>query len=153
MLACVFFTSGLPGSRIRVWLMRFFGAQVGQGVVVKPRVRITFPWRVSVGDHSWIGEGTWLDSLDHISIGSNCCLSQGVYICTGNHDWSSETFDLVVKPVNIYDGAWIGAYARLSPGVTIGQCAVVSMGAVQVSDAEPNKIYAGNPAVAIKERK
>ena len=151
-LASVFVSSSIPGNALRVGLLRLFGARIGKGVVIKPGVKVKFPWRLSINDDSWIGEGAWLDSLVQIDIGANCCLSQGVYVCTGNHDWSSETFDLVVKPVSIEDGAWIGAFARIAPGVTIRQSAVVAMGAVITADAEAETIYAGNPAAPVKTR-
>ena len=93
------FGTWLPGSRWRVWLLRLFGSRVGRGVAIKPRVRVKFPWKLSVGDHSWIGECAWIDNLCDVAIGSNCCVSQGAYLCTGNHDWSDPAFALITKPV------------------------------------------------------
>src|SRR5262249_25820574 len=95
------FASANPFNLTRVFLLRVFGARVGAGVVVKPGAKIKFPWRLSVGDHSWIGEDVWIDNLDRVTIGANSVVSQGVYLCTGNHDWKRETFDLVTAPIEI----------------------------------------------------
>jgi putative colanic acid biosynthesis acetyltransferase WcaF len=118
----------LPGSRWRVFLLRCFGADVGFGVVVKPRLKIKFPWRLRVGDQSWLGEGVWIDNLEMVEIGNHVCISQGAYLCTGSHDWSSVSFDLIVSPITIASHAWICAYATLAPGTIVGEGAVVTMG-------------------------
>jgi putative colanic acid biosynthesis acetyltransferase WcaF len=149
----VFFNSSIfPVSYLKTWLLEFFQARIGSKVVIKPQVNIKYPWNITIGDHTWIGEGVWLDSLAQINIGSNVCISQGAYLCTGNHDWSDPAFGLIVKPIHIEDGAWIGAKAVILPGVTIGTHSVVCAGAVVTRDTEPYMIYAGNPAVKIKER-
>lgn len=146
------FSWRFPGRRTRVAVVRMFGASVGRGVYLQPGVRIKFPWRLTIGDHSWIGQDVWLDNLAPVSIGSHCCVSQGAYVCTGSHDWKSETFDLVVKPVVIGDGAWIGAGASVAPGVTIGQAAVLTLGSVATWDLDAGWIYQGNPAAPVRER-
>jgi putative colanic acid biosynthesis acetyltransferase WcaF len=148
----LFVTSSFPGSAIRIWLLELFGATIAAGVVLKPCVKIKFPWRLSIGENSWIGEGVWLDNLAQVDIGSDCCLSQGVYVCTGNHDWNSETFDLVTEPVSIRDGSWVGAFARIAPGLTLGENAVVAMGSVIVGDVPADTVFGGNPATLIKAR-
>lgn len=124
----LFVESWLPGSGWRVALLRLFGARIGEGVVIKPGVKVKFPWRLVVGDHSWIGERVWIDNLGQVTIGSHACLSQGAYLCTGSHDWSSERFDLIVAPITVADHAWICAFATLAPGSAIGEGAVVTMG-------------------------
>jgi putative colanic acid biosynthesis acetyltransferase WcaF len=151
-LASLLINSGVPGSKVRIFILSLFGADIATGVVIKSRVRITFPWRLSVGKDSWIGEGVWLDNLAQVEIGSDCCLSQGAYICTGNHDWSSKNFDLVLKPVSIMDGTWVGAFARIAPGVTLGENSVVAMGGVITGDVPESAVYGGNPATLIKAR-
>lgn len=138
--------SGLPGSAWRRALLRLFGARIGRGVVIKPGVHVKFPWRLEVGDHSWLGEKLWIDNLATVSIGSHCCLSQGVYLCTGSHDWSRPGFDLRVAPVRINDGAWLAACCRIAPGVTIEREAVVQMGAVVTRNVAERMRVAGNPA-------
>jgi putative colanic acid biosynthesis acetyltransferase WcaF len=141
------------GSGFKCRLLRLFGARIGRGVVIKPRVNVKYPWHLEIGDHVWIGEGTWLDSLGKIVIGSNVCISQGAYLLTGNHDYSDPSFGLIVKPIIIEDGAWVGAKAVVCPGVRIGRQAVVTVGSVLTGDAEPDGIYQGNPATRQGTRK
>lgn len=142
-----------PSSKLKIIILKLFGAKIGTGVVLKPSINIKYPWNLEVGDYTWIGEGTWLDSLDKIIIGNNCCLSQGVYFCTGNHDWTDPAFGLIVKPIIVEDGAWVGARATVLPGVTIGSHSIVSAGSSVSKDTEPYMIYVGNPAQPVKERK
>lgn len=135
----------------RFWL-KLFGAKIGKGVVIKPNVNIKYPWKLIVGDHVWIGENVWIDNLETITIGNNCCLSQGVFLLCGNHDYTSSSFDLMVKPIVLEDGAWIGAKAIVCPGVTVGTHAVLSVGSVATRNLDAYGIYSGNPASRIKER-
>lgn len=148
----IFLASSFPGSWLRKSLLSAFGAEISRGVVIKPRVRVKFPWKLAIGSDSWIGEGVWLDNLADISIGSDCCLSQGVYVCTGNHDWSKPSFDLVVQPVTIADGSWIGAFACIAPGVVVGNDAVVAMGSIVNTDVAAASVVQGNPAKHLKNR-
>lgn len=122
------FASGLPGSAWRVWLLRRFGARLGRGLVLKPRVRIKFPWRLQCGDHVWIGESVWIDNLAEVTLGNHVCVSQGAYLCTGSHDWTDPRFGLITRAIRVADGAWVGAFARLAPGCTVESGAVVGMG-------------------------
>lgn len=142
----------LPTSELKVFLLRLFGAKIGEGVRLKPGVLIKFPWRLSVGDYVWLGENLWIDNLAQVTIGSNVCLSQGVYLCTGNHSWSHPNFELITEPITIEDGSWIAARAVIGPGVTVKKGAVLGLGAVTGKSLEAMTIYVGNPAQAIKER-
>lgn len=151
-LDALFVRSRLPGSAHRRWLLRLFGAGIGEGVVIKPGARIKFPWRLTIGSHTWIGEEAWLDNLDRLEIGANCCVSQGAYLCTGSHDWSSPAFDLVTKPIKIGDGAWIAARAVVGPGVVVGEGAVLALGAVATENLQPWSVYAGTPARFVRRR-
>jgi putative colanic acid biosynthesis acetyltransferase WcaF len=99
-----------------------------------------------------IGERVWIDSLAQVTIGPNVCISQDVYLCCGNHDWTSPTFMKSVKPITIEEGAWIATRATILPGVTIGSHAVIAAGAIVSSNCEPYQIYVGNPAKPVKER-
>ena len=153
MFQAFFVRSWLPGSSFRVALLRLFGAKIGKGVVLKPGLKVKFPWKLEIGDYSWIGEDVWIDNIGKVSIGSNSCVSQGAYLCTGNHDWSSETFDLKIGPIKIGNQAWVGAFAYLSPGVTIGDGAVISMASVVRGSIDSWTINSGNPAQLASARK
>jgi putative colanic acid biosynthesis acetyltransferase WcaF len=149
----LFFAPPLPlPSALRVFFLRLFGATVGQGVVIKPQVKITFPWKLKVGSHVWLGEECWLLNLEQIVIADHVCLSQRAFLCTGNHNYKSPTFDLIVQPIQIEAGAWIGAGAFVGPGVKVGTHAVLAMGSVASADLQPFGIYRGNPAVWVKTR-
>ncbi len=145
--------SWLPGSWHRRVLLRAFGARIGRGVVIKPGVRVKFPWRLVIGDHAWIGEDVWIDNLDQIAIGSHCCLSQGAYLCTGSHDWTSPNFDLVTSSIVIEDGAWICAKAMVGPGVRVGAGAVLTATSFAAHDLTAWSINQGLPAQRIGTRK
>lgn len=136
-----------PISRIRVKALRLFGAKIGRGVVIKPGVNVKYPWLLTVGDYSWIGEDVWIDNLAEVSIGSNCCLSQGAMLLCGNHNYRLPTFDLMVKPIIVEDGAWVGAKSVVCPGVTVGRDSILTVGSMATSNLEAGKIYQGIPAV------
>jgi putative colanic acid biosynthesis acetyltransferase WcaF len=147
------FKSDLPyPSGLKCALLRLFGAKIGNGVVIKPDVNIKYPWFLDIGDFTWIGEGAWIDNLAPITIGRHACVSQGAYLLTGNHDYTSPAFDLVIKPIVIEDGAWIGAKAVVTPGTTVGSHAIVTVGSVIGGKADPYMIHRGNPAQPIRQR-
>jgi len=149
----LFFKTSIPYPNLfKTPLLRIFGAKVGKGVNIKPCVNIKYPWFLEIGDNVWLGEGTWIDNKAKVAIGNNVCISQGAYILTNNHDYKKETFDLIIKPITIEDGVWIGARAIICPGVTLKSHAVVTAGSVISKDAEPYGIYKGVPAVRVKER-
>lgn len=106
-------------SSAKAKILKFFGADIGSGFVCKPRVNIKSPWFLTVGENVWIGEGVWIDNLCSVKIGSNVCLSQGVKIFTGSHDWSVSTFDYFARPVAVGEGVWVTAFRVIRPGVTI----------------------------------
>jgi len=142
----------LPFSSVKALLLRIFGARVGVGLVIKPRVNIKHPWRLIIGDHVWIGEDVWIDNLVTVHIGSNVCLSQGALVLTGSHDYSDPSFRLTLGEVNLEDGAWVAARSMVCPGVRCGRNAVITAGSVLRKDAEPDGVYTGNPAVLVRRR-
>lgn len=147
-----FFNSWFPINSIKVLILKAFGAGVGVGVMIKPRVNIKYPWKLFIGNYVWIGEGVWIDNLDTVTIGHNACLSQGAYILTGNHNFKKSSFDLITKPIVIEEGAWIGAKAVVCPGVTCGSHSVLTVGSVATANLDAYSIYQSNPAVKIKSR-
>jgi putative colanic acid biosynthesis acetyltransferase WcaF len=139
-------------SALKRVVLRCFGARVGRGVVLKPNLRITFPWKLTLGDHVWLGEDCWLLNLAPIIIGDHVCISPRAFLCTGNHDYTSPKFDLITKSIRVERGAWIGAGAFVGPGVTIGTHAVICAMSVVSKDAPGYGVFQGNPAVCVKQR-
>ncbi|WP_430817964.1 WcaF family extracellular polysaccharide biosynthesis acetyltransferase [Carboxylicivirga sp. N1E11] len=153
MVNALFFINPLnPLSGIKVQLLRLFGAEVGKGVVIKPGVNIKYPWKLVLGDYTWIGERVWIDNLEKVVIGRNCCLSQECLILIGNHNYKLSTFDLMVAPVVIEDGVWMGARSIVTGGVRCGSHSVLSVNSVASANLEPYAIYRGNPAHKVKDR-
>lgn len=148
----VWFNSGFPINSVKVFMLRLYGARIGSGVVIKPRVNIKYPWKLSVGNNVWIGEQVWIDNLAQVTIGDNVCLSQGSFLLCGNHDYKKQTFDLIVADIVLEDGVWIGAKATVCPGVTCFSHTVLAVGSVATSNLEAYKIYQGNPASIVRER-
>jgi putative colanic acid biosynthesis acetyltransferase WcaF len=148
-----FFKSALfPISSLKCSLLRLFGARVGKGVNIKPSVNIKYPWRLTIGDYTWIGENVWIDNLDEVIIGKNCCISQGAMLLCGNHNYRKPTFDLVTGKITIQDGAWVGAYSIVCPGVTCKSHSLLAVNSVATRNLAAWGIYQGNPAIKVKER-
>jgi len=133
-------------------ILKLFGAKIGKAVVIKPKVNIKYPWLLSVGNNVWIGEDVWIDNLISVVIKDNVCLSQGVMLLTGNHDYTSPTFDLTVAKIVVEEGVWIGARSVVCPGVTCHSHAVLCVNSVATKDLQPHSIYQGNPAQWLRER-
>ncbi|MEB0260623.1 MULTISPECIES: WcaF family extracellular polysaccharide biosynthesis acetyltransferase [unclassified Mucilaginibacter] len=149
----LFFRSGwLPVSGVKVALLRLFGASVGKGVIIKPCVNIKYPWHLKIGNHSWVGEAVWIDSLTTVIIGNNVCISQGAVLQTGSHNYKKNTFNLTVKPIILADGVWIGCGAIVNQGITVASHAVLTSGSVATKDLENYTIYQGNPAIKVRSR-
>lgn len=136
---------------LRLKLLRAFGATIGKGVVFRHEVKVHWPWKLSVGDHSWIGEGTWILNLEPVSIGSNVCVSQGVLLCTGSHDLRSPTFEFDNAPITIEDGAWVAARATVLRGCRIGADAVVGACALVTRDIAAGDIVLA-PRATVKQQ-
>jgi putative colanic acid biosynthesis acetyltransferase WcaF len=147
-----FIHSYFPVSSIKIFWLRLFGAKIGDGVVIKPKVNIKYPWRLKIGNHSWIGENVWIDNLDDVTIGNNVCISQGAMLLCGNHNFTKSTFDLIIGKITLGDGAWVGAKAVVCPDTTVGSHAVLIAGSVASGKLDDYGIYRGNKAIKIKER-
>ncbi len=148
---CLFFLNPIPWpSELRVALLRAFGARVGTGVVVRSQVNVTFPWRLSVGDHVWIGEEVVILSLAPVLLESNVCISQRAFLCTGSHDFRAPKFDLVTKPVTVRTRSWVAAQAFIAPGVEIGEGSMAAAGSVVLENVPPKSLVQGNPATVVK---
>lgn len=141
-----------PSSGLKVRLLRMFGAKIGCGVMIKPSVNIKYPWNLEVGDYTWIGENVWIDNLTQVTMGRNVCISQGAMLLCGNHNYRKTTFDLMIGPITLEDGVWVGAQSVVCPGVRMASHSVLTVGSVATKGCEEYGIYQGNPAVKVKDR-
>jgi putative colanic acid biosynthesis acetyltransferase WcaF len=136
----------------RRFLLRLFGARIGNGVIIRPSVTVTYPWKVSIGDHSWIGDDVVLYSLGEIEIGSNAVISQKSYLCAASHDYNKEDFPIWGKKITIEDECWLATDVYVAPGITIGKGTVVGARSSVFKDLPPGKVCFGSPAKVIKDR-
>jgi putative colanic acid biosynthesis acetyltransferase WcaF len=136
----------------RRFALRLFGAKVGRSVVIRSGVRVTFPWKITIGDYCWIGDDATLYNLVDITIGAHSVISQGAYLCTGGHDYSDISFPVEMAPINVAPECWIAARAFIGPGVNIQHGAVVGACSVVLSDVPRATVVAGIPARKIGMR-
>ena len=149
----VFFINPLnPSIKLKILLLRLFGAQIGTGVVIKPSVNIKYPWNLKVGNHCWIGEKVWIDNLAKVVLADNVCISQGAMLLCGNHDYTKTAFDLMIGDITLEEGVWIGAQSLVGPNVTCFSHSVLAVKSVATKNLEAYAIYRGNPAQKVKER-
>ena len=130
-----------PFMRMKIMLLRAFGAKIGKGLIIKNNVTIKFPWN------------SWVDNLDYVTIGSNVCVSQGALLLTGNHDYSVSSMPYRNATIVIEDGVWVGAAVVVCPGVTMHINSIATVGSVITKNTEVDGIYQGNPAVLVRKRK
>lgn len=134
----------------RAMLLRLFGAKIGEGTKIRSSAKFTYPWKVTIGNYSWIGDEVQFYSLDEIFIGNNAVISQKSYLCTGSHDINDSKFSLVTDPIVIEDGSWVAADCFIHPGVIVAQGSVIAARSTVLKSTEANFIYAGNPAKKLK---
>jgi putative colanic acid biosynthesis acetyltransferase WcaF len=147
----VFRSGMMPFSNILVAILRLFGADIGKDVRIKPGIYIRYPWKLRVGDHSWLAD-CYIDNLDQVTLGKNVCLSQQSMLLTGNHNYKLVEFDLFTKPIELGDGVWVGAKSLVLPGVSARSHAVLTAGSTAVKTLDAYGIYQGNPAIRIRQR-
>jgi len=133
-------------------ILRIFGAKIGKDVLIRQSAKVLYPWFLEIGDYSWIGENVNLYSMAKITIGKNVVISQNSYICSGNHDYSKETFDIFAEPINIEDEVWVSSDVFIAPNITIGFGTVVGFRSTVTKDLPSKMICYGNPAKPIKPR-
>lgn len=134
-----------PMNSIRCTILRWFGAKIGQSVLIRPTARFTYPWKVEIGDYSWIGDDVVFYSLDRISIGSHCVISQKSYLCTGSHNISDPTFRLETSAIDIGHGVWIATDCFVAPGVQIGSNAVIGARSTVLKSMSAGMVCWGSP--------
>lgn len=139
-VSTLIFTQVWCPNRLRCAILRWFGAEIGTGVLIRHGVIVQWPWKLSIGDNSWVGTNTELYNIDDIEIGSDVCVSQHVYLCTGSHDRRSPTFDFDNGPIVIENGVWVGARSTVLRGVTIGANSVVAATALVTNNVPPDSI-------------
>jgi putative colanic acid biosynthesis acetyltransferase WcaF len=137
----------------RAWLLRRFGAKIGRGTFIRPSVKVTYPWKLTVGDHCHIGDDVQLYTLGEIEIGNCVVISQRSYICTGSHDYTSPAFELLARKIVIGAEVWVAMDVFVAPGVKIGRGAVVGARSSVFHDVPPGTISVGTPARVIGERR
>lgn len=131
----------------RVWLLRLFGAKVGTGVIIRPTARFTYPWKVTIGDYSWIGDDVVFYSVDRISIGCHCVISQKSYLCTGSHDITDPAFALITAPISIGNGTWLATDCFVGAGVSIGANSVIGARSSVLRSIPPEQVAWGTPCL------
>ena len=136
----------------RNFLLRIFGAKIGTGVIIRPSARITYPWKLTIGDYAWIGDNVELYTLGEIIVGNNAVISQRSFICTASHDHTKSTFDIFSVKTVVEDEAWVATDVYVAPGVTIGRGAVIGARSSVFSDMPAGMICVGSPAKPIKPR-
>lgn len=136
----------------RRFCFRLFGAKIGKNVLIRPSVKCVYPWKLKIGDYSWVGDDVSLYTLGEIEIGANTVISQKCYICTGSHDITSPSFEIFAKKITIGDGVWLASDVFVAPGVTIGSGSVVGARSTVLKDLPAGMICYGNPAKPIKPR-
>ena len=130
---------------LRCWLLRCFGAKIGKGVKIRPTARFTYPWKVEIGEYSWIGDDVVLYSLENIAIGRQCVISQKSYLCTGSHNFRDSAFGLIAQPIFVGNGVWIAADCFVAPGVKIGANAVIGTRSSVFNDIPEGQVAWGTP--------
>jgi putative colanic acid biosynthesis acetyltransferase WcaF len=149
----VFFrTSPRPFHRWRAFLLRRFGAKLGPNVHIYPKASIWAPWNLTCEDQSTIADDAVIYNPEHIKLGSHAIVSQQAYLCGATHDYEDPQFPLIAFPISVGSYAWICARATVQPGVSIGEGAVLALGAVATHDLDPWTVYAGVPARRLKSR-
>lgn len=136
----------------RRFLLRLFGAEIGKKVIIRPSVKTTYPWKVKIGNYSWIGDDVVLYSLGEIEIGNNVVISQKSYICTGSHNYMKSDFPIYAKRIKISDQCWLATDVFVGPGVTIGNGTVIGARSSVYKNIPSYKICTGNPVKILRDR-
>jgi len=136
----------------RRFLLRLFGAKIGHRVLIRSSTEIVYPWKLRIGDYSWVGDHVILYCLDEIIIGNNSVISQYSHICAGTHNSKSIQFDILAKPITIGTECWIASDVYIAPGVTIGDGTIVGARSSVFHKLPGGMICYGNPARPIRRR-
>ncbi len=143
----------IPFSGLKIIILKLFGARIGKNVLIKPSINIKYPWKLTIGHHSMIGENVWIDNLEEVVIGCNVCLSQGSMLLSGNHNYKKTSFDLILGKIILEDGVWICAKSIVCANVICKSHSILSVNSTATNNLEPYSIYSGTPAKKIRDRK
>lgn len=138
---------------IRCTLLRFFGAKIGKGVVIRSSVRVLYPWKLEIGDYTWIGDNVFLYSLDQIKIGCHTIISQKSYLCTGSHDINHPNFNLITAPIEVGNGVWVATDCFVAPGVKIGANTIIGARSSLFQNIPSEQVAWGTPCQVHYQRK
>ena len=138
-------------SGLRIRVLRAFGARIGSDVVFRPRTRVRFPWKLAIGDRSWIGEGVWFHNQDYIQIDHDVVVSQETFLTTGSHDHRRD-MGLLTRPITIAAGVWVTSRCVVLGGAQIGASALVKPLTVVSGRVPPNAIVSGPTAEVVGQR-
>ena len=137
----------------RAWLLRSFGATMGPNCHFYPSSKVWAPWNLMCADQVTAGDGAEIYNPAPVTLGSHAILSQDAYVCAATHDYDDPAFPLLAYAMNIGAYAWICARACVAPGVNIGEGAVLGLASVATRHLEPWTVYAGSPAIKVKDRR
>ncbi len=138
-------------SSLRAWALRKYGAKIGTGVVMRPRLRVKSPWNLEIGDRCWIGDGVWFHNRDRITVGSDVSISQETYLTTGAHAFRTD-MGLITNPIVIEDGVWLTSRCVVLGGAHIGRSAVISPLTVVRGTIPENSIVSAPAPVIVGTR-
>ncbi len=148
----LFVTNSLQiSSALRIRVLRAFGATIGEGVLFRPRTRVKFPWKLEIGDRSWIGEGVWFHNQDRVTIGADVVVSQDTFLTTGSHAHRRD-MALITRPIVIDDGAWITSRCIVLGGAHVGRSALARPLTVVSGEVPENAVVSGERCEVVGER-
>lgn len=134
----------------RNFILRCFGAKIGKNVKIRRKCEITYPWKLEVGDNTWIDDEVLLYNLENITIGSNCSITRRSFLCTGNHNTKDAHFGLIVKPITIEDDVWIQADCFIAQNIVVKSGSVIGARSSVFNKLEDSGLYYGSPAKKVK---
>ncbi len=137
----------------RAMLLRLFGAKMGPSCHFYSTSRVWAPWNLICEDQVTAGDHAEIYNPAPVRLGSHAILSQNAYLCGATHDFDDPAFPLLAFAMEVGPYAWICARACVAPGVNVGEGAVLGLASVATRNLEPWGVYAGAPAVKVKERK
>ncbi|MRI02120.1 colanic acid biosynthesis acetyltransferase WcaF [Kriegella sp. EG-1] len=153
LIKVLIFRSALPyPSKLKISILRAFGAKIGKDTVLKPKINIHFPWKLDIGNNVWIGEEVFILNFEKVTIGDNVCISQRAFLCGGNHNYKNPSMDYRNGPITLEDGCWVGACCFVGPNVTIGVDTVVVAGSIVTKNVAANLVCRINPKEFQKRR-